>query len=38
MTQEYKIWKSDEVLSNDFGNVFEEQQDLIDNRNKRLLT
>ena len=38
MRQEYKIWKSEDVLSNDFGNVFEEQQDLIDNRNKRLLT
>ena len=36
--REYQIWNPDDVLSNDFGNVFEEQQDLIDNRNKRLLT
>ena len=35
---EYQIWNKDDVLSNDFGNVFEVQQDLIDNRNKRLLT
>ena len=36
--REYQIWNPDDVLSNDFGNVFEEQQDLIENRNKRLLT
>ena len=35
--QEYQLWNKDDVLSNDFENVFEEQQDLIDTRKKRLL-
>jgi len=35
--QEYQLWNKDDVLSNDFENVFEEQLESVDARKKRLL-